>query len=172
MSTNLHVNRNMTELEKYEDLIARVPYLILPEDQLISNLSNFTAVLKEFFPKISWVGFYIFNGQKLFLGPFQGKIACTSIEIGSGVCGTSAQRNETIIVEDVEKFPGHIACDPESRSEIVVPVSYPDGRLFGVLDLDSTELGSFNLTDKKYLEKLIDYIEKNILPHSSRLWHS
>ena len=92
------------------------------EDNLITNLSNFTAALKQTFSKISWVGFYLFDGSKLYLGPFQGKVACTEIQIGSGVCGTSAKERKTIIVEDVDKFPGHIACDVESRSEIVVPI--------------------------------------------------
>ena len=96
--------------------------MLRKEDNLITNLSNFTAALKQTFSKISWVGFYLFDGTKLYLGPFQGKVACTEIKIGSGVCGTSAQRKETIIVPDVDKFPGHIACDVESRSEIVVPI--------------------------------------------------
>ncbi len=132
------------------------------EDNLITNLSNFTAALKQTFSKISWVGFYLYDGSKLYLGPFQGKVACTEIQIGSGVCGTSAKERKSIIVEDVDKFPGHIACDVESRSEIVVPI-FKDEKLFGVLDLDSTDYNSFNETDKKYLEELVSFLSKEIL---------
>ncbi|KAB2845186.1 MAG: GAF domain-containing protein, partial [Ignavibacterium sp.] len=131
-------------------------------DHLITNLANLTAALKQTFSKISWVGFYLFDGEKLFLGPFQGKVACTEIKIGSGVCGTAAQKKQTIIVSDVNKFDGHIACDVDSKSEIVVPV-FKDGKLFGVLDLDSTDFDSFNETDKKYLEELSDYLSKEII---------
>lgn len=172
MLKSVHINQGADDKTIYGDLLKQLPHLVLPTDNFISNLSNFTALIKTALPKISWIGFYIFDGQKLFLGPFQGKLACTSIEIGSGVCGTSARLNQTIIVDDVEKFPGHIACEPESRSEIVVPINYPDGRLFGVLDLDSTDYSAFGDDDKLYLEKLIDYLEKNILPNSIKLWHS
>ena len=162
MAESLIVNIDSSIDEKYSLLIKQVKNLLRKEDNLITNLSNFTAALKQTFSKISWVGFYFFDGTKLYLGPFQGKVACTEIKIGSGVCGISAQKKETIIVSDVDKFPGHIACDVESRSEIVVPI-IKDGNLFGVLDLDSTEYSSFNETDKKYLEELVNFLSKEII---------
>ncbi len=112
-----------------------------------------TAALKEAFQKISWVGFYFQKDAKLFLGPFQGKTACTVISLGSGVCGTSAKNKETIIVEDVNNFVGHIACDSGSRSEIVIPIIQND-KVVGVLDLDSYNLSAFNQNDQNYLEQI------------------
>jgi GAF domain-containing protein len=162
MAESLIINSYASIDEQYQLLAKQVKSLLSKEDNLITNLSNFTAALKQTFSKISWVGFYLFNGTKLYLGPFQGKVACTEIQIGSGVCGTSAKERKTIIVEDVDKFPGHIACDVESRSEIVVPI-FKDEKLFGVLDLDSTDYGSFNETDKKYLEELVSFLSKEIL---------
>jgi GAF domain-containing protein len=162
MAESLIINSYASIDEQYQLLAKQVKSLLSKEDNLITNLSNFTAALKQTFSKISWVGFYLFNGTKLYLGPFQGKVACTEIQIGSGVCGTSAKERKTIIVEDVEKFPGHIACDVESRSEIVVPI-FKDEKLFGVLDLDSTDYNSFNETDKKYLEELVSFLSKEIL---------
>ena len=169
MSESLFMNKDASVDEQYQLLVKQIKSLLNKEDNLITNLSNFTAALKQTFSKISWVGFYIFDGSKLYLGPFQGKVACTEIKMGSGVCGTSAQKRETIIVDDVYKFPGHIACDVESRSEIVVPIvkdeNLPAGRqeLFGVLDLDSTEFGSFDEKDKKYLEELVTFLSKEII---------
>jgi GAF domain-containing protein len=162
MARSLIINTEVSLDGKYKILIKQVKSLLRKEDNLITNLSNFTAALKQTFTKISWVGFYLFDGTKLYLGPFQGKVACTEIQIGSGVCGTSAQKRETVIVPDVEKFPGHIACDVESRSEIVVPI-FKEEKLFGVLDLDSTDYNSFNETDKKYLEELVNFLSKEII---------
>ena len=122
MSESLIINSDASIDEQYQLLVKQVKSLLSKEDNLITNLSNFTAALKQTFSKISWVGFYLFDGTKLYLGPFQGKVACTEIQIGSGVCGTSAKERKTIIVDDVDKFPGHIACDVESKSEIVVPI--------------------------------------------------
>ncbi|MCZ6702066.1 MAG: GAF domain-containing protein [Ignavibacteria bacterium] len=149
--------------EKYKLLIKQLSGLLNSEDPLISNLSNLTAALKQTFDKISWVGFYIFEERKLYLGPFQGKVACTSIEPGKGVCGTSAVNKESIIVADVDKFPGHIVCDTDSKSEIVVPIINKDGSLYGVLDLDSTEYSAFNDIDKKYLEEISVFLIDNII---------
>lgn len=142
-------------------IIPQIKSLLDKRENLISNLSNLTAVLKQTFDKISWVGFYLFDGEKLYLGPFQGKVACTTIEIGKGVCGASALRKETVVVPDVNKFPGHIFCDADSKSEIVVPI-LKDGSLFGVLDVDSAEYNSFNETDKKYLGKIIEILSTKI----------
>ena len=162
MSELIFVDKIATLDEQYILLVKQIKNLLVKEDNLITNLSNFTAALKQTFNKISWVGFYLYDGTKLYLGPFQGKVACTQIKIGSGVCGTAAQKLETIIVPDVDKFPGHIACDVESRSEIVVPIIKQD-KLFGVLDLDSTDYNSFNETDKKYLEELVNFLSKEIM---------
>ena len=162
MSETLVINNDAAMDEQYLLLVKQVKSLLRKEDNLITNLSNFTAALKQTFTKISWVGFYLFDGTKLYLGPFQGKVACTEIKIGSGVCGASAFKKETIIVPDVDKFPGHIACDVESRSEIVVPI-FKEDRLFGVLDLDSTDFNSFNETDKKYLEELVNFLSEEII---------
>jgi len=162
VSESLIINNDVSIDEQYQLLVKQIKSLLRKEDNLITNLSNFTAALKQTFNKISWVGFYLFDGTKLYLGPFQGKVACTEIQIGSGVCGTSAQKRETIIVPDVDKFPGHIACDVESRSEIVVPIFKQD-KLFGVLDLDSTDYNSFNETDKNHLEELVSFLSKEII---------
>lgn len=123
----------------------------------ISNLANMSAILKHFLPDVSWAGFYLFDGEKLILGPFQGLPACTQIAIGKGVCGTAAQTRTTVLVEDVEKFPGHIACDAASRSEIVVPIIL-NGALIGVLDLDSPIRSRFQNSDRELLEKAVDVL--------------
>ncbi len=143
----------VTDKDIYEELLPQVEELLDVHEHWVTNLSNLSALLKQAFEKISWVGFYLFDGEKLILGPFQGKIACTLIPIGKGVCGTAAEKRETLIVQNVHEFPGHIACDDESNSEIVVPI-VQNGALIGVLDLDSTRLSAFNETDKQYLEKI------------------
>jgi len=153
MIDNLTINKSFSEAEIYESLLQQLNALINPDEPLISNLANVTAALKDTFEKISWVGFYLLKDGKLYLGPFQGKVACTVIEISNGVCGGSAARKETIIVNDVDQFPGHIVCDGGSRSEIVIPLM-KDEKIFGVLDLDSYQLSAFNETDKYYLEIL------------------
>ena len=145
----------MVELkeEKYRLLLQQVDGLINANEPIVTNLANIAAALKQTFEKISWVGFYLLKGNKLFLGPFQGKVACTKIDLGRGVCGTSAEAKKSIIVPNVDKYPGHIACDVESKSEIVVPL-LKNENLFGVLDLDSTELTTFDEIDKKWLEEI------------------
>lgn len=148
-------------IENYEELLPQVEAILNENEPVITNLSNFTALLKQSFKKISWVGFYFFDGEKLVLGPFQGKVACTVIKIGNGVCGTSAQKRETIIVENVHEFPGHIACDGESNSEIVIPM-ISNNKLIGVLDLDSHEFSAFNENDKVYLEKFCELLAKKL----------
>jgi GAF domain-containing protein len=163
MTEYIRINKILDDDERYKLLIPQIKALLTKEDKLISNLSNFTAVIKETFEKVSWVGFYLFDGQKLYLGPFQGKVACTNIEIAKGVCGSSAARRETIIVPDVTEFPGHIACDSNSKSEIVVPL-IQDERLLGVLDLDSCEYNSFSNTDKEYLEEICKFLSDEIFP--------
>jgi L-methionine (R)-S-oxide reductase len=149
--------KGQTKDEIYSELLPQIKSLIEDESDLIANLANVTSALKQAFPSFSWVGFYLMKGGELVLGPFQGKLACTRIKIGSGVCGTAVLKKETIIVPDVEKFPGHIYCDPDSRSEIVVPIM-KDGEVLGVLDIDSYELDNFDETDKFYLEKLVEIL--------------
>ena len=162
MAENIIIDKDLSKEEKYKLLISQVKSLLSKEDNILSNLSNFTAAINQTFDFISWVGFYLFDGSKLYLGPFQGKVACTNIEIGKGVCGNSALNKQTIIVEDVDKFPGHIACDADSKSEIVIPIFKYD-KLFGVLDIDSYYYNSFDLVDKKYLEELCSFLSAEIL---------
>lgn len=153
MSAELKFSPEAGKAERYELLLQQAEHLFLVEDHWLANLSNFTAVLKETFPVISWIGFYFMSEGRLVLGPFQGKIACTVIAPGKGVCGKVAVTGETEIVENVHEFPGHIACDSGSNSEIVVPL-IKNGKLIGVLDLDSYEFAVFDGTDKEYLEQL------------------
>lgn len=147
--------------EKYKLLSEQMPHLIQKGDHWLSSLSNFVAVIKQVLPDASWVGFYLLDEGKLVLGPFQGKLACTQIEIGKGVCGKVAATLKPEIVPDVHKFPGHIACDSESNSEIVVPV-IKDSVFTGVLDLDSTNYNTFDEIDRIYLEKLVDILVTNL----------
>jgi GAF domain-containing protein len=168
MAEEISIDRHLAEEERYRLLSSQLKALMVKEDNLISNLSNFAAAIKDTFEKVSWVGFYLFDGKKLYLGPFQGKVACTNIEIGKGVCGSSAAKRETIIVPDVDKFPGHIACDSNSKSEIVVPLIQKD-HLLGALDLDSHEYNSFGKTDKEYLEEICKFLCEEIFPSDYQL---
>jgi len=139
-------------------LVENVRGWIDPSLPQITNLANFSALLMAFLEDVSWAGFYLWDGKRLILGPFQGLPACTEIALGKGVCGTAAQTRQTVVVEDVDKFPGHIACDSASRSEIVVPIVKRDGTLFGVLDLDSPLLSRFKETEKKVLEDVVELL--------------
>jgi len=141
-----------TKEEKYKSLIPQIIALIEGEVDLVANLANIVAALKEQFGWF-WIGFYLVKADQLVLGPFQGPVACTRIRKGKGVCGTSWENAQTIIVPDVEKFPGHIACSSLSKSEIVVPV-IRNKQVLGVLDVDSSELDAFDTTDQKYLEEI------------------
>lgn len=143
--------------EQYESLIPQIKGLLLGENDLIANLANIAAALKEQFGWL-WVGFYLVKGDELVLGPFQGPVACTRIRKGRGVCGTSWQEARTFIVPDVEKFPGHIACSSLSKSEIVVPLIL-NGNIKGVLDVDSSEINQFDETDQHYLEAIVSLIK-------------
>jgi GAF domain-containing protein len=120
----------------------------------VSNLANFSALVVAFFDRINWAGFYLYDGTDLYLGPFQGNVACTRIRLDRGVCGASASRRETVVVPDVRVFPGHIACDAASRSEIVVPILV-DGRLFGVFDVDSPVIGRFGESERAVFEDAV-----------------
>jgi L-methionine (R)-S-oxide reductase len=143
--------------EKYESIIPQIRALIDGEPDLISNLANVTAALKEQFGWL-WVCFYLVKGDQLVLGPFQGPVACTRIGRGKGVCGTCWEKKLTLIVPDVEAFPGHIACSSSSRSEIVVPI-IRHGKVLAVLDVDSEQLDHFGKTDQHYLEEILSAID-------------
>ncbi len=146
----------MTKTEKYQELYKQLQSLLSGEDDQIANMANMAALVHETFG-FWWTGFYIVKGEQLVLGPFQGPIACTRIPYGKGVCGTSWKRQETIVVPDVEEFPGHIACSSLSRSEIVVPI-FSDNKVYAVLDIDSKELATFDDIDKEWLEKIVELL--------------
>jgi L-methionine (R)-S-oxide reductase len=157
MAEELIIASTSDKEETYNTLLPQLEALVAGESDVIANLSNIAAALKQSM-NFFWVGFYLVKEQQLVLGPFQGPIACTRIDIGKGVCGTSWQKRETIVVADVEKFPGHIACNSASKSEIVLP-AYKDGEVYLVLDVDSDSLAAFNETDKSYLERVMRIIE-------------
>lgn len=146
-----------TREEGYQSIIPQIRALIEGENDLIANLANISAALKEQFNWF-WIGFYLVKNDELVLGPFQGPVACTRIRKGRGVCGSAWEKAETLIVPDVEKFPGHIACSSLSRSEIVIPL-FRNGEVAGVLDVDSDQLDEFNETDKTYLEEIVRLIQ-------------
>jgi len=155
MAEDLKINTGSKE-EQYTELIPQIKGLLEGETDLVANLANISAALKEQFGWF-WVGFYLVKNDELVLGPFQGPVACTRIKKGRGVCGSSWAQERTLIVADVEKFPGHIACSSLSKSEIVVPL-FHDGTVVGVLDVDADELDQFNETDQHYLEQIVKLI--------------
>lgn len=145
-----------SKAEQYQSLIPQIKALTEGETDLIANLANIAAALKEQFGWF-WVGFYIVKADELVIGPFQGPVACTRIRKGHGVCGSSWEKAETIIVPDVEQFPGHIACSSQSKSEIVIPV-IRNNTVVGVLDIDSSTYDQFDSTDQRYLEEIVGSI--------------
>ena len=155
MAEDLLISKG-NKTDQYESLIPQIRGLLEGETDLVANLANVAAALKEQFGWF-WVGFYLVRNNELVVGPFQGPVACTRIRKGKGVCGTSWAESKTIIVPDVEKFPGHIACSSLSRSEIVVPV-IRNNQVVAVLDVDSEELDQFDSTDQQYLEKIVDLV--------------
>ena len=156
MAEDLNIVKGTKE-DQYQSLIPQIKALLEGEYDLIANLANVSAALKEQF-NFLWIGFYLVKNDVLVLGPFQGPVACTRILKGKGVCGASWAQAKTIIVPDVEAFPGHIACSSSSRSEIVVPL-IREGEVMGVLDVDSAELNEFDETDSKYLSEIVGLIE-------------
>lgn len=156
MAEELHLHTGSKE-EQYRALLPQIKGLIEGETDLIANLSNIAAALKFQFG-FFWVGFYLVKKEELVLGPFQGPIACTRIIKGRGVCGTAWQQKQTIIVPDVEQFPGHIACSNLSKSEIVVPM-FNGEEVFGVLDVDSDKLDQFDETDARYLQEIVEILK-------------
>lgn len=158
MAEELIISTSAEKAEQYKALLPQIEALITGEPDLMANLANIAAALKygmDFF----WVGFYVVKGDELVLGPFQGPIACTRIRMGKGVCGTSWEKGETVLVGNVDEFPGHIACSSDSKSEIVLP-AFKDGKVALILDVDSDKLSDFDNTDKEYLEQLMRVVEK------------
>ena len=143
-----------SKAEHYAELVTQARGLISGESNLIANAANFSALVFDSLPELNWAGFYLFDGTELVLGPFQGKPACIRIALGTGVCGTAAQTRQTQLVADVHQFPGHIACDAASQSEIVVPLVRADGSLLGVWDVDSPVTNRFDEDDQRGMEAL------------------
>ena len=156
MAEELILTQGLSREERYQELLPQIKAVIEGETDPIANQANVAAMLKEAFD-FFWVGFYRMIDGELVLGPFQGPLACTRISLGRGVCGASASSKSTIIVPDVEKFPGHIACSSASKSEIVVP-RIIDGECTFVLDVDSDELNDFSETDQQFLEEIVDML--------------
>ncbi|MEJ5147427.1 GAF domain-containing protein [Sphingobacterium sp. MYb388] len=152
MAEDLTIKKGTKE-EQYIALLPQIKGLITGETNQIANLANIAAALKEQF-NFFWVGFYLIEGEQLVLAPFQGPVACTRIQYGRGVCGTSWKENKTIIVPNVDEFPGHIACSSLSKSEIVIPV-YKGNSIIGILDVDSSELNDFDAVDEQYLTEIV-----------------
>lgn len=156
MAEDLKINTGNKE-EQYKSLIPQIKALLTGESDEIANLANIAAALKEQFG-FFWVGFYLVKGEQLVLGPFQGPVACTRISYNKGVCGTAWAKKETLIVPNVDEFPGHIACSSLSKSEIVLPV-IKNNEVVGILDVDSDELNAFDEIDEKYLKEIIAVVK-------------
>jgi L-methionine (R)-S-oxide reductase len=157
MAEDLTIIHSTDKKERYQSLIPQIEALLEGETDLVANQANISAALKEQF-KWLWVGFYMVKGGELVLGPFQGPVACTRIAEGKGVCGAAWAQGKTLVVPDVEAFPGHIVCSSASRSEIVIPIYHHD-QVVGVLDVDSEELDQFDQTDAQYLEQIIKLLQ-------------
>lgn len=153
MVEELKFDSRLSRKEVYVQILPQIKSIVAGESDIIANLANVAAILKEAF-ELLWVGFYLVKDKELVLGPFQGPLACTRIGFGRGVCGSAWKEKKSIIVPDVEKFSGHIACSSKSRSEIVVPLFNSEKNIWAVLDLDSVNLSEFTDIDKKYLEEL------------------
>jgi len=150
----------MDKQESYKLLLAQVKAMVKDESDPVANMANVAALIQESF-HFWWTGFYRVIGEQLVLGPFQGPVACTRIGFGKGVCGTSWKERKTLVVEDVEQFPGHIACSSESKSEIVVPLM-KNNEVIGVLDIDSERLATFDQTDKEWLEQIAEVVSASL----------
>ncbi|ADY23807.1 GAF domain-containing protein [Bacillus paranthracis] len=150
-----------SRVQQYETVIKQLDALLTGESNVVANLSNASALLNQFLDRVNWVGFYVTEGNQLVLGPFQGMPACVRIPFGRGVCGVAAETKTTQLVADVHQFPGHIACDSASNSEIVVPI-IKDGNVIGVLDIDSPEKDRFDEVDQRYLEKFVETLLKHM----------
>ncbi|MGD9588461.1 MAG: GAF domain-containing protein [Pyrinomonadaceae bacterium] len=160
MAESIAYTKSAGREQIYQELAPQIEALIGAEPDLIANLANVAAVLKEAFG-FFWVGFYLKKGEQLVLGPFQGPLACTRINFDQGVCGRAYSTVQTVIVPDVDAFPGHIACSSAARSEIVVPIFDANGEVFAVLDVDSNQLNDFSETDAKGLRAIADIVERS-----------
>ena len=156
MAEHLHISATADKRERYAELVPQLEALVSDESDLVANLSNMAAALRQAM-NFYWVGFYLVKGDQLVLGPFQGPIACTRIDFGRGVCGTCWKEKQVILVPDVDQFPGHIACSSESRSEIVLPVM-KQGEVVMVLDVDSVRLNAFDAVDQEALLRVVRII--------------
>jgi len=159
MSEDIIIEKSLSKAEKYKQLIPQIESLILDETDYIANLGNIIAALKYNLDGFFWIGIYFKKKDELILGPFQGTVACTRIKIPRGVCGTAAHERKTIVVDDVNKFPGHIACSSLSKSEIVIPI-LKNSEVIAVLDVDSDLYSNFDETDKTYLEKIASIVSR------------
>ncbi|HAQ69574.1 MAG TPA: diguanylate cyclase [Flavobacteriales bacterium] len=159
MSESINIDRSSSKSEKYEQLIPQILALVKGESNRVAVLATVSAVLHEAFD-FFWTGFYLVEGSELIVGPFQGPVACLRIQKGKGVCGSAWENEQSIIVPDVNKYPGHIACSALSQSEIVIPMISDSGKVLGVLDIDSTELDAFDDVDRNNLEKLCIHLGK------------
>ncbi len=157
MAEELMINKQAGKADKYRELMPQLEALVKNEKDVIANMANISAALWQTF-HFFWVGFYRVVDEELVLGPFQGPIACTRIRRGRGVCGSAWKEGKTLVVPDVDQFPGHIACNSASRSEIVVPVRNQVGEITAVLDIDSDQLDSFDKTDVLYLERVVSFL--------------
>jgi len=166
MAENVSVSKDASPQARYAELTPQIEALIAGESDLVANLGNIAAALKEAFGFL-WVGFYLAKDGELILGPFQGPVACTRIGFDQGVCGQAYTIRETIIVPNVDEFPGHIACSSAARSEIVVPIFDVKGEVLGVLDVDSDRLDSFSEADRIGLENIVRVIERSIRSHTN-----
>lgn len=153
--------RSMDKEQRYKYMLISLEGQLSSEENILANLSNASAIINAVTERINWCGFYILKDNVLILGPFQGLPACNRIKAGTGVCGTAIEKRETIVVKNVHEFEGHIACDSESKSEIVVPI-IKDGVVYGVLDIDSPEYNRFSELDKKYFEMFVEKLNKYI----------
>ena len=161
MAESLAFSKTSDRTKIYEELVPQVESLVAGESDLVANLANITAILKEAFG-FFWIGFYLKKGNQLVLNAFQGTLACTRIDFDKGVCGHAYTTREIVIVPNTDEFPGHIACSFESKSEIVLPIFDKSGAVFGVLDVDSDRLDDFSQTDAEGLQKIVEIIEKII----------
>ncbi len=152
---NYKPSSNLSKAALYAELLSQCRAVFAGEPDGLANAANLTALIYDALPNLNWAGFYFLRDKELVLGPFQGKVACVRIALGRGVCGTAAARQETVVVADVHEFPGHIACDSASESEIVVPLLH-EGRLYGVLDLDSPHRERFDAEDAQGLKALVE----------------
>jgi len=161
LSHTISISSDISKEEKYQSLIPQIQSLVSDEKDIIANFANICAALKYNIDGFFWVGFYFNKGKELVVGPYQGPVACNRIKIPDGVCGTAVKERKTIIVDDINNFPGHIACSPDSKSEIVIPI-FKENEIFAVLDIDSDKLSNFDEIDKNYLEQLAFIISEII----------